>query len=221
MGIDYSDLAKIVGAALLFAVTWAASVAFVYWDAARRELPILKIHTWTAAAALAPFIGFALYLVFRLLGLIFSLLNRFFNRKPVRVTVPKQPSKKWTPLPTLAASDFGSGTIAMPAAGITRERRRWKLVILSGAEKGKEFPLDSFPVRFGRGSLVDVSLDMDLGVSREHCEIYEKESSLVLRDLGSTHGTQVNGKPVIEKPLVSGDTIQLGLTVFELTQAES
>jgi hypothetical protein len=213
---EYSDLAKIVGATILFAVTWAGSVAFVYWDAARRGLPLIKIHAWTGVAALAPFLGLTVYLIFRILSLIFSLINPLLNRKPGWVTIPKQPSGKWTPLPTLVAADLGKETIAMPAAGGKIETTSWMLIIEGGPEKEKEWKINTFPIRIGRGNQVDVSLDNDLGVSRVHSEIYEKEGTLFIRDMASTHGTQVNGKQIKEKRLVSGDKIQLGLTALHI-----
>ena len=54
-------------------------------------------------------------------------------------------------------------------------------------------------------------------VSREHCRIVVGESSVAVRDLGSSNGTVVNGKPIppqTDFPLNPGDTLEVGpLTV--------
>jgi ABC-type multidrug transport system ATPase subunit/ABC-type multidrug transport system permease subunit len=47
-------------------------------------------------------------------------------------------------------------------------------------------------------------------VSFRHATIMKRNGGLVIRDLGSTNGTFVNGKRVPEAPLSSGDEIQIG-----------
>lgn len=47
-------------------------------------------------------------------------------------------------------------------------------------------------------------------VSRRHCRVAERLGEVWLEDLGSTHGTQVNGKQRKEVRLVDGDLIELG-----------
>lgn len=58
----------------------------------------------------------------------------------------------------------------------------------------------------------------DSGASREHLEIVSSEGSFSFRDLGSTNGTLVNGKPAQTGVLEDGDQIRIGETVlvFEL-----
>jgi len=60
----------------------------------------------------------------------------------------------------------------------------------------------------GRGTDVDIRID-DPGVSRRHVEIITAPTSLV-RDLGSTNGTLLNGRRVAESALVDGDELQIG-----------
>jgi Nif-specific regulatory protein len=55
-------------------------------------------------------------------------------------------------------------------------------------------------------------------VSRQHVEITRSARGWEVTDLGSTHGTRVNGEPVKASPLRDGDRIQVGdvlLTFFE------
>ncbi|WP_165070623.1 FHA domain-containing protein [Paludisphaera rhizosphaerae] len=48
-------------------------------------------------------------------------------------------------------------------------------------------------------------------VSRRHCEIFEADDRLVVRDLGSSNGTFVNGLRVLgQQPLKPGDVITIG-----------
>jgi pSer/pThr/pTyr-binding forkhead associated (FHA) protein len=48
-------------------------------------------------------------------------------------------------------------------------------------------------------------------VSRRHCELFEEEDKLILRDMGSSNGTFVNGKRVLGKQtLKPGDVLTIG-----------
>jgi len=48
-------------------------------------------------------------------------------------------------------------------------------------------------------------------VSRRHCEIFEADGRLMVRDLGSSNGTYVNGQRVLgQQPLKIGDVIGIG-----------
>lgn len=76
-----------------------------------------------------------------------------------------------------------------------------------------EIELVDLPVRLGRGPDADVQLG-DRWVSREHCEIVSADDALVVRDLGSKHGTFVNGRSVLEAELHPGDELNIGLTRF-------
>ncbi len=64
----------------------------------------------------------------------------------------------------------------------------------------------------GRGTDVDIRID-DPGVSRHHAQI-TLGSEVILRDLGSTNGTQVNGRMVASVALLDGSRIQLGTTTL-------
>jgi pSer/pThr/pTyr-binding forkhead associated (FHA) protein len=59
------------------------------------------------------------------------------------------------------------------------------------------------------------------GVSRHHAQVEQRHNRYVLRDLGSTHGTQVNGQPIQEVVLRDGDIVTLGgqRLVFHITTA--
>jgi hypothetical protein len=70
----------------------------------------------------------------------------------------------------------------------------------------------------GRSRDCDVVLD-DSGASRRHAEVSPGAGGWMLRDLDSTNGVRVNGRPVRgEEPLRQGDRVEIGSTeiVFEL-----
>jgi pSer/pThr/pTyr-binding forkhead associated (FHA) protein len=48
-------------------------------------------------------------------------------------------------------------------------------------------------------------------VSRRHCEVFEDKGRLMVKDLGSSNGTYVNGKRVLgQQPLNAGDVLSIG-----------
>ena len=59
----------------------------------------------------------------------------------------------------------------------------------------------------------DVEIDSP-DVSRRHAVIERKDGVYVVRDLGSTNGTYVNGQRIDEAPLSNGDRVVVGQTVM-------
>jgi predicted component of type VI protein secretion system len=56
-------------------------------------------------------------------------------------------------------------------------------------------------------------------VSRRHCELYEVGDQLMLRDLGSSNGTYVNGKRVSgEQALKHGDEVTVGAVTLRVSK---
>ena len=75
------------------------------------------------------------------------------------------------------------------------------------------FSVQNFPATIGRGE--DVSIQVgDRFVSRVQCEIDIIDGLAVVTDLGSHHGTFVNGKRVTELAIESGDILRLGLKAY-------
>jgi pSer/pThr/pTyr-binding forkhead associated (FHA) protein len=96
-----------------------------------------------------------------------------------------------------------------------------KLVATESPLAPHEIRLTCFPVRVGRRVGNDVCL-ADRWVSRDHCEICCEAACLMVRDLGSKHGTFVNGRPVDVAPLHPGDELSVGLSRFRVQyEAES
>ncbi len=72
----------------------------------------------------------------------------------------------------------------------------------------------------GRAADNDVVL-RDERVSRHHARIAGRRGSLVLSDLGSTNGTEVNGQRVSDVVLGAGDRIRMGETTLEVEVDEA
>jgi len=210
MSPQFSDLVKIAGITILIASLWAASVAFTYWDTNRRRLVGGHVFLWPALVALLPFIGFLAYLSFRLFHRIFAPGDIGTGPQTRRETALKPPPEKRNPLPTLLASD----PLLLANPDPEKAAPGCALAIARGADRGRVILLDHLPAQIGRGPEASIRLDADLGVSRQHAEIYEQGGSLRIRDLNSTHGTQVNGLRIEDKSLEPGDRIQIGLTVL-------
>ena len=78
----------------------------------------------------------------------------------------------------------------------------------------EEFSFSSRVV-LGRDDEADFKVDSK-GISRCHILIEERGENYVLSDMGSTNGTLLNGRPLLEEAqLRSGDRICIGAEVIE------
>ncbi|NLF29597.1 MAG: FHA domain-containing protein [Planctomycetes bacterium] len=74
----------------------------------------------------------------------------------------------------------------------------------------KDIAFDKPSIVIGRRPDCDVRVPQ-LGVSRRHCELVVRGESLVVRDLGSSNGTYVNGARISgEDVLAPGTRLQVG-----------
>jgi pSer/pThr/pTyr-binding forkhead associated (FHA) protein len=80
-------------------------------------------------------------------------------------------------------------------------RRRRVVGLLEGAAGGR--------LVLGRSSGCQLVFADDT-VSRRHAELRYDEGRWMLRDLGSSNGTWVNGRRVMEAEVAPGDEVQLG-----------
>jgi pSer/pThr/pTyr-binding forkhead associated (FHA) protein len=95
-----------------------------------------------------------------------------------------------------------------------------RLIALSSVERDRKLGLSDFPVVLGRSIDADITIE-DRWVSRRHCELLEREGMVLVRDLDSTHGTFVNGKPILEAYLRPEDILTIGLTSFSASYRPS
>jgi pSer/pThr/pTyr-binding forkhead associated (FHA) protein len=76
-----------------------------------------------------------------------------------------------------------------------------------------EVKLSDQPITIGRSDEANVVIN-DEKVSRTHCSIRLQDGAYFLKDLKSSNGTLVNGKPVDEAKLQEGDRIRVGAMLF-------
>jgi hypothetical protein len=87
---------------------------------------------------------------------------------------------------------------------------------------GRRHPITKARTIVGRGSDADITVD-DTGTSRKHVEILWDGSHAQARDLGSTNGSQLNGRPFQRANLEPDSVIQIGRTdiVFRIVPQSS
>jgi predicted component of type VI protein secretion system len=88
-----------------------------------------------------------------------------------------------------------------------------KLVVAKGKTAVKEIPLGGISTIIGRRTDCSLRIPSPL-VSRQHCELTQAGNRLIVKDLGSSNGTFVNGAKIKSKELKSGDTLGVGPITF-------
>jgi pSer/pThr/pTyr-binding forkhead associated (FHA) protein len=91
------------------------------------------------------------------------------------------------------------------------------LKVLHGKPQGHCLRFGPGEFVFGRGPECHIRPNSEL-ISRQHCLLkVQADGNLIIRDLGSANGTLVNGSRLVgERPLVDGDTLQLGPVVLQV-----
>lgn len=88
-----------------------------------------------------------------------------------------------------------------------------KLVMFKPNGQRKDLPITHAVTVIGRGEDCDLRVPL-MSVSRHHCEVALEESTVAVRDLGSSNGTYVNNQRVNETDLKAGDRLVIGPIVF-------
>ncbi len=92
-----------------------------------------------------------------------------------------------------------------------------RLEHLSGPEDGKIVGFSKERVRIGRSEDCDLVLAHDGTVSRRHAELVREGERLFIEDLGSTHGTFVDGQRISGRTEVrSGAIIRVGRSFLQV-----
>jgi len=88
-----------------------------------------------------------------------------------------------------------------------------RLYVAEGPERGRSIALAGEPATVGRSRACALPLT-DPNASKEHLRLAWEEGAWVMTDLGSSKGTQVNGKPATRAALRPFDRIAVGDTVM-------
>lgn len=87
-----------------------------------------------------------------------------------------------------------------------------KLIVVGGDAKVAEINL-KLPCTIGRGKGSTLTLPHPL-VSRQHCEVFESNGRLMVRDLGSLNGTFVGSERITESELPPNELLTIGTVTF-------
>lgn len=147
---------------------------------------------------------------------------------PPAAPVPAEPAPQGVPMPAplpvapapLASQADPGGTrvfeheeLAVPVVPAPPRPARSGALVLAGVRR----QLDRPTVSLGRSKECDLVVD-DPSASRRHAEVRSENGDYWLVDLGSTNGTEVNGRRIDRVKLEPGDVITVGQTriSFEL-----
>lgn len=103
---------------------------------------------------------------------------------------------------------LSTGQLRVTSQSAGGGRVTWQAVLDIG---GNRHPLTAARTVIGRGSDADITIP-DAGTSRRHVEILWDGERAMVRDLGSTNGTKLNGRKVSEAPLPPDSTVTIGRT---------
>jgi small-conductance mechanosensitive channel len=89
-----------------------------------------------------------------------------------------------------------------------------RLFVAEGAERGRSLELKAgAPATVGRSRVCSLPLS-EPNASKEHLRLAWEDGAWVMTDLGSSHGTRVNGRPAERSVLAPFDRIAIGDTVM-------
>ena len=65
----------------------------------------------------------------------------------------------------------------------------------------------------GRGDC-DIVITGDDALSKRHCELFERDKQIYVRDLSSSNGTKINRKKITEECLNDSDELTIGARTY-------
>ena len=140
-----------------------------------------------------------------LLALLYLFLLRAFRAVVVDLYGPRRGKREAPPRPAVAD------------AGQKRSKRPPKEIVIHPPDGRPEVvSLDREAITLGRSDKMTIQLD-DVYASDEHALVAPDDDGWVVRDLGSTNGTYLNGAKVTSPtPITAGDQIRVGKTRIEV-----
>jgi pSer/pThr/pTyr-binding forkhead associated (FHA) protein len=101
-----------------------------------------------------------------------------------------------------------AGELVQPAT-TPQPQMRIQLLVVLGRTLIHEANLRRPTINIGRDARQDLAID-DPSVSRQHCQICFEQGDYILRDLGTSNGTTLNGRASVAEKLLPGDEIGIG-----------
>ncbi len=121
-------------------------------------------------------------------------------------------------IPAASCGEEGKGGLEQGYQGLS-EFAVSKLHVVDGLMLGEHFDLSAPRMVIGRSQDNDIVITDDR-ISRHHCAIEHTGSTFLLKDLGSSNGTFVNGRAITQTPIFDGDEIRLGGHLLVLSLSE-
>lgn len=146
-----------------------------------------------------------------------SALGKIGVQVPEPLPADPAPIDPVAPPPVLAADPIGPIVLpdSAPGTAISTAQTPGAVLRLTGAWGVLPLPEGTHAV--GREPGLPISLVGESTVSRRHAELVSLNGTLVVRDLGSTNGTFVNGVKVNgEQSVRPGDSVQFGSVQFRV-----
>ena len=97
---------------------------------------------------------------------------------------------------------------------IAPKNEPYRLLCMTGQNKGQSYFLTGKRIVMGRGDDVDIQV-LDSKSSRHHAELSKVKDQYILTDLHSQNGTFVNGSKISQHSMQNNDKIIIGKTVFK------
>lgn len=152
-------------------------------------------------------------------GLIFGILGGFIIMKKKRAQYGGTPCPDNRDDEEEYFEDFElKGVETVMLGNYTGETRlldtSGKLVTLTDCESSREYRIAlSGSMSIGRGGC-DVTITGDDALSKRHCELYEDEGEVYVKDLASSNGTKVNGVRISAIKLKNDDRLTIGAKTY-------
>jgi pSer/pThr/pTyr-binding forkhead associated (FHA) protein len=96
----------------------------------------------------------------------------------------------------------------------------FQLVVVQGRSASQTLKIGASVMTVGRQQDCQLRIASSQ-VSRKHCQIFEKKGLLLVKDLGSSNGTLVNGKKIADQRVLEpGDELTVGSVKFRVERQE-
>jgi hypothetical protein len=125
-----------------------------------------------------------------------------------------------TPVAPIAETMAFDGKTHPPPGATPSAGREAELTMEAGPDAGHSHRATDKALRLGRSPDNDIIL-RDPATSGHHARVERRGDQFWIIDLGSTNGTLVNGEPVQEQQLSSGDRITIGQNAVNFSLIES
>jgi EmrB/QacA subfamily drug resistance transporter len=133
---------------------------------------------------------------------------------PAPQEVSVQHSRNWA---LAGPSVVGALPSGLAERAVAARSNGIELEVAKGPAAGERISLSGGPLVLGRGESGAGTLGLDPELSRRHARIAPRDGAVVVEDLGSTHGTHVNGRQIAEPtPAGPGDSIEVGSTLLRV-----